>query len=101
MTRQTAQSTMSSGILMRLPFPISRARDNTALRGGATVKHSIPQAHRYTRREFGRMALGAVPAAVGMVSAWPVLHAAAIDSRLRGVQIGAITYSFRAIPDAH
>ncbi len=56
----------------------------------------------YTRREFGRMALGGVPAAALGAAAFPsVLEAAAINSRIRGVQIGAITYSFRALTDAH
>jgi hypothetical protein len=52
----------------------------------------------YTRREFGRLALGGVPAAALGIAAFPnVLDAAAINSRIRGVQIGAITYSFRAL----
>ena len=55
----------------------------------------------YTRRELGQIALGAVPAALGVAATSRVLDAAAIDSRIRGVQIGAITYSFRAISNAH
>ena len=44
----------------------------------------------YTRRDFGRLALAAAPLAGA--------HGAArIDSRFRGVQIGAITYSFNSI----
>ena len=40
----------------------------------------------YTRRESGRLALAALPAAAAL---------AAPNSRIKGVQIGAITYSFR------
>ena len=57
---------------------------------------------RYTRRQFGTLALAALPAA-HVLSAPPSpwsLEPAPIDSRIKGVQIGAITYSFRAIPDA-
>jgi len=40
----------------------------------------------YTRRDFGKAALAAAPLAP--------LYAAAINSKFKGVQIGAITYSF-------
>lgn len=52
---------------------------------------------RVTRREFGKVALAVMPAALlpGRVA----LAAAAIDSRIKGIQIGAITYSFSTIPD--
>jgi sugar phosphate isomerase/epimerase len=53
----------------------------------------------YTRREFGRIALG-VSAALGSGTFGSALEAAGVDSRIRGVQIGAITYSFRALTDA-
>jgi sugar phosphate isomerase/epimerase len=48
----------------------------------------------HTRRDFGKLALGALPLAVA--------RAARIDSMFYGVQIGAITYSFNSIanPDA-
>ena len=42
----------------------------------------------YSRREFGKVTLAAVPMAA----------AAAINSRIAGVQIGAISYSFRDLP---
>src|SRR5947208_9433540 len=43
----------------------------------------------YSRRDFGRFALASPP----------VAHAlAAINSKFSGVQIGAITYSFRGMP---
>src|SRR5262245_36396427 len=44
-----------------------------------------------TRREFGKMTLA------GLV---PLTGRAKIDPRVHGVTIGAITYSFRAIPGA-
>ncbi len=49
----------------------------------------------YTRRDWGKMALAAVPLSA-------VRGAAYIDSKFYGVQIGAITYSFNSIanPDA-
>ena len=53
----------------------------------------------YTRREFGRIALG-VPAAMSVGAFGTRLAATTIDSRVRGVQLGAITYSFRALSDA-
>jgi sugar phosphate isomerase/epimerase len=54
--------------------------------------------HEYTRREFGRIALS-VPASLGVLC--PSARAGSvIDSRIGGVQIGAITYSFRDLPDA-
>ncbi len=56
-----------------------------------------PMSRGYTRREFGRIALGGL----GMAALPGGLDAAPIDSRIRGVQIGAITYSFRALSDAH
>ena len=42
-----------------------------------------------TRRQFGKLAAAALPAAA---------FAAKPNSRFNGVQIGAITYSFRALP---
>lgn len=54
----------------------------------------------YTRRDFGKLALASLPAAalacrsapLGAVPAKP-------NSLIDGVQIGAITYSFRSMPD--
>src|SRR6266699_1686578 len=43
----------------------------------------------YSRRDFGKIALASLPAAHGL---------AAINSKFTGVQIGAITYSFRGMP---
>ena len=61
------------------------------------------QSARFSRREFGKLALSAVPA-FGVLSrraAAATLGLAAIDSRIKGVRLGAITYSFRAITDAN
>ncbi len=44
----------------------------------------------FTRREFGRLALASVP----LARAWGDVH-----SKFQGVQIGAITYSFRPAED--
>lgn len=49
-----------------------------------------------SRREFSALALMSVPMA-GLASR---LHAAAQAKKISGVQIGAITYSFRSIPNA-
>ena len=48
----------------------------------------------YTRRDFGKMAMAAVPAAAALSSAAPA-SAAAPNSKISGVQIGLITYSLR------
>lgn len=53
----------------------------------------------WTRREFTRAAL-AVPAALGFRPPCTAAAGAGIDPRIGGVQVGAISYSFRAIPDA-
>src|SRR6059058_195313 len=51
----------------------------------------------YSRRAFGKLALAGLP----MTLALRDLDAlAAINSKFNGVQIGAITYSFRSIPSA-
>jgi sugar phosphate isomerase/epimerase len=50
----------------------------------------------YSRRDFTRLAVAGLPAvwSLDRLSA-----RAAIDSKIKGVQIGAITYSFRTMPD--
>ena len=50
----------------------------------------------FNRRDFGKLAMGAVPAAAGLTI--PKLGWAAQSSKIDGVQIGAITYSFRGGP---
>ena len=56
----------------------------------------------YTRREFGKLALAGLPAAalVGRgESIFGAFAQAKPNSLINGVQIGAITYSFRQMPD--
>ena len=50
-----------------------------------------------TRRDFTKLTLAGVPASVAL-SRLPLSAAAKINSRINGVQIGAITYSFRSMP---
>jgi hypothetical protein len=51
---------------------------------------------RYSRREFAKLTLAGVPASI-LVANLPVSAFAQINSRIQGVQIGAITYSFRSM----
>jgi len=53
---------------------------------------------RYSRRAFGKLTLASLPAC--LLANTPLSAFAKIDSRIKGVQIGSITYSFRAIPNA-
>ena len=53
---------------------------------------------RYTRRDFGKLTLAGVPASL-LVANLPLSAFAQINSRIKGVQIGAITYSFRSDPN--
>ncbi len=52
----------------------------------------------YSRREFGKIAGAGLPAA-WLLAQMPLSAAAKINSKINGVQIGAITYSFRTIPN--
>ncbi|MEO8076332.1 MAG: sugar phosphate isomerase/epimerase [Acidobacteriota bacterium] len=52
----------------------------------------------YSRRAFGKIALAGVPAS-WVLANLPVSAWAKINSKINGVQIGAITYSFRTMPD--
>ena len=60
----------------------------------------------FTRREFGRIALAAVPASWALTSTFEsgvaagVPQAGRVNSKIKDVRLGAITYSYRAIPDA-
>jgi sugar phosphate isomerase/epimerase len=56
----------------------------------------------YSRRDFGKLALAAVPAASiwGAIGGTRLAALEKINSQINGVTIGAITYSFRAIPAA-
>src|SRR5205809_794808 len=49
----------------------------------------------YSRRDFGKLALKGLPLPLALVNSRPLL--AAINSRINGVEIGAITYSFRSM----
>ena len=51
----------------------------------------------YTRREFGRIALAT---ATLPLTPWKLMAAAKPNSTFGGVQIGAITYSFRSLPSS-
>jgi sugar phosphate isomerase/epimerase len=53
----------------------------------------------YSRRDLGKLALTGLPAS-WLLARGSISARAKIDSRIKGVQIGAITYSFRAIPNA-
>ena len=54
---------------------------------------------RYTRRDFGKLALAGIPAsAMWRTFGEAPLAAAKINSKINGVRIGAITYSFRSMP---
>lgn len=52
-----------------------------------------------TRRDFTKLTLAGVPASI-LLSRLPLSAAAKINSRINGVLIGAITYSFRSMTDA-
>jgi sugar phosphate isomerase/epimerase len=57
----------------------------------------------YSRREFGKLALAGLPAAALLARGESAFGAFALqgkpNSRIDGVQIGAITYSYRSMPD--
>src|SRR5688572_18180957 len=52
----------------------------------------------YTRREFGQLALIGLPASLARARVGRDAQRA-INSRFGGVRIGAITYSFRSMPN--
>jgi sugar phosphate isomerase/epimerase len=65
------------------------------------MERESPSPHGVTRRQFARAALALLPAAAVLRSRPAQGRAGAvIDSRISGVRVGAISYSFRAIPDA-
>src|SRR5712692_2016817 len=51
-------------------------------------------ADKFSRRDFGRLTLAGLPASWALAKV-PLSAGAKIESRINGVQIGAITYSFR------
>jgi len=59
------------------------------------ARHTQPGA-RYSRRDFGKIALASLT-----IPTFAASRLLAAGSKINGVQIGAITYSFRSIPDAN
>src|SRR5271154_4466499 len=53
----------------------------------------------YSRRDFGKLALGSIPLAAAALSGQRLFAAAKPNSKFGGVQIGTITYSYRSMPD--
>src|SRR5690348_1605441 len=55
---------------------------------------------KYSRRDFGKFALGSLPVASAILADPRRFFAAAKpNSKINGVQIGTITYSYRSMPD--
>jgi sugar phosphate isomerase/epimerase len=54
---------------------------------------------RYTRRDFGKLALTALPAGSLLGRPFAALAQAKPNSTVGGVRVGAITYSYRTMPD--
>src|SRR5688572_14515933 len=54
---------------------------------------------RYTRREVAKLALTALPAALPLARPLSALAQARPNSTINGVRVGAITYSYRTMPD--
>src|SRR5690348_11075145 len=55
---------------------------------------------KYSRRDFGKFALGSLPVASAILADPRRFFAAEKpDSKINGVQIGTITYSYRSMPD--
>lgn len=54
---------------------------------------------RYTRREVGKLALTALPAASLLARPFAALAQAKPNSTINGVRVGTITYSYRSMPD--
>ena len=54
---------------------------------------------RYSRREIGKLALAALPAATLLERPLAVLGQSKPNSVVNGVNLGTITYSYRSMPD--
>jgi sugar phosphate isomerase/epimerase len=54
---------------------------------------------RYTRREFGKLALAAFPATTSLQPLTALAQASKPSSTVNGVRLGTITYSYRSMPD--
>src|SRR5215471_17727573 len=68
----------------------------------AAIDCSVEGVMALSRRDFGRLALTAIPAAAVMGRSESVFGAfvrAKPNSLINGVQVGTITYSYRSMPD--
>jgi sugar phosphate isomerase/epimerase len=54
---------------------------------------------RYTRRDFGKLAIGALPAAALLNRPFRAFADTKPNSLINGVHVGTITYSYRSMPD--
>src|SRR5215211_6097087 len=54
---------------------------------------------RYTRRDFGKLALGALPVAALAEHPFAAAAESKPNSVVNGVHLGTITYSYRSMPD--
>jgi sugar phosphate isomerase/epimerase len=54
---------------------------------------------RYTRRDIGKLALAALPAASLLARPFAAVAQARPNSTINGVRVGTITYSYRSLPD--
>jgi sugar phosphate isomerase/epimerase len=54
---------------------------------------------RYTRRQFGKLAMGTLPAAALLSRPFRAFAAPRPDSVINGVHVSTITYSYRSMPD--
>jgi sugar phosphate isomerase/epimerase len=54
---------------------------------------------RYTRRDFGKLAIGALPAAALLNRPFRVFAETKPNSVINGVHVSTITYSYRSMPD--
>ena len=54
---------------------------------------------RYTRRDFGKLAIGALPTAALLNRPFRASAATTPNSVINGVHVGTITYSYRSMPD--
>src|SRR3954447_13879728 len=80
----------------RWPSPIRRSRTRSSA-ANPTVRAGSRSLADISRREFGTLALAGIPAA-WILSRTAVSASSKINSKIHGVQIGAITYSFRSLP---
>src|SRR5688500_12835214 len=77
--------------------PQNTGRRRAASMVDSVVKESLDM--RYTRREAGKLALTALPAASLFGRPFDALAQAKPNSTINGVRVGAITYSYRTMKD--